>query len=303
MRSSRVNSFITALVVLVVLAGLPAQGVAAVPAPAAPPVVFAPHKAVYDITLERAMSGSGVVELVGRMVYELDGSRCEGYTQNMRFVTRITSQDGSEQLNDLRTSTWEDGKGKRLRFNSEQFSNSELVDSTTGDATRPDNGGPVVATITKPSKRELSIDAANLFPMQHSTALLKAAESGHKHFSVGLYDGSEKGEKVYRTNSWIGTKATGAQLGAGVKPALADIASWPVSIAYFEPGSEAKDSLPAYELSFRIFANGVSSDMLIDYGEFAVRGELKELTFYARSVCQNASPAGGKAKVKPVPHP
>ncbi|MCB1527481.1 MAG: cell envelope integrity EipB family protein [Hyphomicrobiaceae bacterium] len=302
MRPVCASWLVTAFIALA-CTGVSTPALAAVPAPAAPPVLFAPHKAVYDITLERAMSGSGVVELVGRMVYELDGSRCEGYTQNMRFVTRITSQDGSEQLNDLRTSTWEDGQGKRLRFNSEQFSDSQLTDSTAGDAKRPDDGGPIVVTLSKPTKSELTIDPSNLFPMQHSTALLKAAERGQTRFSVGLYDGSEKGEKVYRTNSYIGAKALGSQLGPDIVPGLADIPSWPVSIAYFEPGSEAKDSLPSYELSFRLFANGVSSDMLIDYGEFAVRGELKELTFYARSVCQNGKHGVEKPIVKPVPHP
>ena len=31
--------------------------------------------------------------------------------------------------------------------------------------------------------------------------------------------------------------------------------------------------------------NGVSTSMLIDYGDFAVRGELKELTYYKKSDC------------------
>jgi hypothetical protein len=65
-----------------------------------------------------------------------------------------------------------------------------------------------------------------------------------------------------------------------------------VSIAYFEPGSDTKDALPAYELSFRIFENGVSSAMLIDYGEFAVRGELKELIYFKRTDCGSQGAVG-----------
>jgi len=67
--------------------------VAATPAVAADVVHFAPHRAVYDITLTKSASGSGVAGMTGRMVYELTGSACEGYTQNMRFVTRMSSQD------------------------------------------------------------------------------------------------------------------------------------------------------------------------------------------------------------------
>lgn len=255
-------------------------------------VQFAPHRAVYEITLERAASGSGVVELAGRMVYELNGSRCEGYTQNMRFVTRIVSQDGSEQLNDLRTSTWEDGEGKRLRFNSEQYRDSTLVETTTGDADRTAGAGPITVNVTRPAKQNLEINAVNLFPMQHSTALLSAAEKGRRQLVSGLYDGSDNGTKIYQTSAWIGAriaagKADGNLAGLEQQP------SWPVSIAYFEPGSEDNDALPAYELSFRIFENGISSDMMIDYGDFAVRGKLKELTLYTQTECGHGTGKGG----------
>ncbi len=252
-------------------------------------IQFAPHRAVYDITLERAASGSGVVELAGRMVYELNGSRCEGYTQNMRFVTRIVSQDGSEQVSDLRTSSWEDGAGKRLRFNSEQYRDSKLQESAAGDARRPDNGGPVDVEMSKPEKNHITLDAGNLFPMQHSEALLMAAESNQKQLYVGLYDGSEKGEKVYQTSAWIGAKRVGDATG-GVPPGLAQVPSWPVSIAYYDQGKGNKDELPAYELSFRFFANGVSNEMVIDYGEFAVKGQLKDLKYFTKSEC-SGSPA------------
>lgn len=265
--------------------GMSAVGAAAANAAAPGNLIqFAPHRAIYEITLERASSGSGVVELAGRMVYELNGSGCEGYTQNMRFVTRIVSQDGSEQVNDLRTSSWEDGKSTRLRFNSEQYRDAELVESTSGDARRNDSDKPITVEVTRPAKQTIEIDPANMFPMQHSRALLKAAGQGERQLVAGLYDGSDKGEKVYQTSAWIGARVD-AGAASGAPAALAKQTSWPISIAYFEAGSAASDALPAYELTFRLFENGVSTSMLIDYGDFAVRGELKELTYYKKSDC------------------
>lgn len=284
-----------AMAVVVTLAGV----MGAAPAPAANAaapgglIQFAPHRAIYDITLERAASGSGVVELAGRMVYELNGSRCEGYTQNMRFVTRIVSQDGSEQLNDLRTSSWEDGEATRLRFNSEQYRDSELVEAAGGDARRAKGNAAIDIEMSRPAKKHMEIAAANMFPMQHSRALLRTAEQGQHHLVAGLYDGSEKGEKVYQTSAWIGGRIAPGQ-GSSVPAGLATQTSWPISIAYFEPGHEAKDLLPAYELSFRLFENGVSTAMVIDYGEFAVRGELKELTYYKKTDCGAAPSGAGK---------
>ena len=62
---------------------------------------------------------------------------------------------------------------------------------------------------------------------------------------------------------------------------------WPVSIAYFEPGSGRQDALPVYELSFVMFENGVSRKLYIDYGEFALEGDLSEITFYPPSKCDS----------------
>ena len=59
--------------------------------------VLAPHRAVYEITLDRSRGGSGVSDMSGRMVYELKGSECEGYTQTMRFVTRMTNQEAIDR--------------------------------------------------------------------------------------------------------------------------------------------------------------------------------------------------------------
>lgn len=273
------------------IAALPGASVSAAPAS---PIQFAPHRAVYEITLERAASGSGVVELAGRMVYEINGSACEGYTQNMRFVTRIVSQDGSEQLNDLRTSSWEDDEGRRLRFNSEQYRDAKLVEEAAGDAQRSEAAGPITVEISRPAPQRLQVDAANMFPMQHSRALLAAAWQDQRQLVAGLYDGSEKGEKIYHTSAWIGRRRQSDATAEGV-PGLAKLASWPVSIAYYEPASIQRDSLPSYELSFRIYENGVSTDMVIDYGEFSVRGELKELTYSARSECNASAGAQGAA--------
>jgi hypothetical protein len=277
-----------ALMPLLSPAAAPAQATVAAEA-----VRFAPHRAVYDITLERAATGSGVVELTGRMVYELQGSRCEGYTQNMRFVTRMIQQDGSEQLNDLRTSTWEDVLARRLRFNSTQLRDLKLVEETTGDARDDAAGQEIAVELKSPEQRALKLKGSVYFPMRHSEALVVAAREGRRQLVADLYDGSEKGEKVYVTSAVIGKGASGGEAGLPPKLAgresLAHIASWPVSIGYFEPGAQGRDVVPSYELSFRIYENGVSSRLVIDYGEFSVRGELTELTYYPATDCRDGA--------------
>ena len=253
-------------------------------------VVLAPHRAVYEMTLAEARGGAGVTQVTGRMVYELTGSACEGYTQNMRFVTSMANQSGSTTVSDLRSSSWEDASAKRFRFSSSQFRDDKPTEETAGEATRAPTGNDVKVDLTKPAKKDLSLRMGVYFPIQHSIALLEAARAGKAIFRANLFDGSEKGEKVYDTVSFIGRvqPAGGNRKLPVVKDAerLNLMPAWPVSIGYFEPGSDSKDAVPAYELMFLFFENGVSRQLFIDYGEFAIQGEIKEITFLEPRACE-----------------
>src|SRR6476659_9954783 len=76
---------------------------------------LAPHRAVYDLTLDKASDRSGITGISGRMVYEFNGSACEGYTVTFRFVTRIATGD-TTRLTDQQTTTFEDAEGKTFSF-------------------------------------------------------------------------------------------------------------------------------------------------------------------------------------------
>jgi hypothetical protein len=250
---------------------------------------FRPHRAVYDITFDHATPGSGVADMSGRMVYEMTGSRCGGYAQNMRFVTRMTNQEGVAQINDLRTSSFEDLATHRLRFSSSQYENQKLSEASQGSA-GPGNGARFTEVkLTKPAKKTVKLPSDIYFPIQHSLALVEAAQAGKSMFTANLYDGSDKGEKFYETNAVIGQRAEAGsvQVPAAVPNGdkLNVLASWPIAIGYFEPGPARTDAVPTYELSFRFYENGVSTKLYIDYGDFAIRGELKELTFLEETKC------------------
>lgn len=260
---------------------------------------FRPHRAVYDITFDHATPGSGVADMVGRMVYEMTGSACGEYSQNMRFVTRMTNQDGVSQVSDLRTSSLEDLAAHRLEFSSSQYENQKLAEASQGIAGPAEGAKLIEAKLTKPAKKTVQLPSDIYFPIQHSLALVQAARSGHSLFKANLYDGSDKGEKFYETSAMIGPRAApGVSLSPASLPNAAEldsVPSWPIAIGYFEPGPSRLDTVPTYELSFRFYENGVSSRLYIDYGDFAIRGELKELTFLAVEKCRSGT---GSAPVK-----
>ena len=100
-----------------ILLSAPLSGLAW-PALAAPQL--APHRAVYDLALDKASDRSGITGLAGRMVYEFNGSPCEGYTVKFRFVTQIDTSENS-RLTDQQTTTFEDGDGKSFNFVTRTF--------------------------------------------------------------------------------------------------------------------------------------------------------------------------------------
>ncbi len=257
-------------------------------------VEFQPHRAVYDITFDHATPGSGVADMNGRMVYELTGSQCGGYAQSMRFVTRMTNQDGVDQINDLRTSSFEDIAKHHLRFSSSQYENEKLSEASQGSAGPAKGATFTEVKLTKPAKKTVKLPSDIYFPIQHSLALMQAAKSGKNVFLANLYDGSDKGEKFYETNAVIGARSPPGSVSVPANvpngDKLAKLSSWPIAIGYFEPGPAHTDSIPSYELSFRFYENGVSTNLYIDYGDFAIRGELKQLTFLDEEKCPEEKP-------------
>jgi len=227
------------------------------------------------------------------MVFEFTGSECGGYTLNMRMVTQMTDSQGQTNLTDLRSSPWEEGKGRKFRFQSAQYLNDKLGDVTMGRATRNVPDAAVQVKLSQPSHAELNLSGKVLFPTQHSFALMNAAQEGESLLQAEIYDGSEKGQKVYETTAFIGKPVPPGSEDKIETPAkekgLADLVSWPVSIGYFE--AKGGDLTPSYQIDFRLYANGVSRELLIDYGDFSIHGTLTKLEYLKAAACPAVVPS------------
>ena len=102
---------------LLLAAPLAATFIAAAPQPA-PDALQAPvpHRAVYSIGLAEGSPASGVTAASGRMVFEISGSACEGYTMTQRLVVRLGGGESGDRTLDFRVSTFEAGDGKLYRI-------------------------------------------------------------------------------------------------------------------------------------------------------------------------------------------
>ena len=245
------------------------------------------HRAIYTMTLDDARPAFGITGIDGRMVFEFTGSECDGYSLNMRLVTQMTDSRDQTNLTDLRSSTWEQGDGRKFRFQSEQYLNEKLGDMTVGRAVR-EKREAVKVKLSQPSPAELSLPGPLLFPTQHSLALIDAARAGQGLLQARIYDGSEKGQKVYETTAFIGPMvrpSADVELETAAKgKGLGELASWPVSIGYFE--SKGGDLTPSYQIDFRLYENGVSRELLIDYGDFSIHGTLTALEYLKAPECR-----------------
>lgn len=266
-------ALVTAAASLLVMAG---SAVAIAPASAKLPL--ASHQAVYDLRLDSGGSSETVSDAEGRMVYDFSGSRCDGYNTKLRFVTRISDSDGNSRLTDVATSTFEDADGKSFTFATKSYVDGTLAEDSTGSAER--EGGSLHVTLAKPKTERFDIAPRFQFPNQHLTTIIDAAIRGDHFVQVGLFDGSEKGEKPYATSAVIGAVNSGAdELGDEAAAKLAGIANvrhWPVTLSYFDEKAAGEPS-PAYELSFIVYENGVTRRMRLDYGDFALTGKLVRL--------------------------
>lgn len=247
-----------------------------------------PHRAVYDLTLEKAGSDSGIDSVSGRMVYEFTGSMCEGFASSFRFVTRVGSTDGGFKLTDLRNTTFEDAAGKTFQFMTQTFVDQALQEETKGTATR--DGDQVTISLAKPETRTVTLDGAPYFPTGHLVKVIEAAEAGQRFAQVPLFDGSDDGVSPIATTAVIGDRITGPEkpdgddaravekLGAGPR--------WPVTLSFFEhQADKGGEQTPDYQLSFLAYPDGVSRRMRLDYGSFTLSGSLTEVEFLDPTPC------------------
>jgi hypothetical protein len=262
----------------------------AVPAQAAPQgvVPLASHRAVYDLKLTETRGKRPIQAVRGRILYDFSGSPCEGYALQFRQVSELDNGEGKASVSDLRATTWEDGTGKRLRFFSENYLDSQLRDVVDGEAERLRNR--VGVKLTKPADKNVELEIEPMFPTEHVRHIIAAARDGKRLLESVVYDGSESGEKLYDTLTIIGT----AILPEGKKPddaavgqaALAQVTRWPVTISYFDRSKQGGEQVPVYAITLELYENGVSRALKLDYGDFVLSGEMTQIEFRDVKACQ-----------------
>lgn len=250
---------------------------------------FAPHRAIYEMSLADAGKGDTIGAVSGRLVYEFAGSPCEGWASKFRMVTRLEPTEGRARLTDIRATAFEDAAGSSYDFVNENRVDGVPVETTEGRALR--KGDAVEVKLAQPDEKGVSLPAAVHFPTDHLASVLDAAKAGKTIAEIDLYDGTDSGEKPYRTAIVIGRELTGADDTADEPAAANDLLKghrrWPIDIAFYDM-AKASDAaqLPDYRLNFLLYDNGVSRRMRFDYGSFVLKGSLASLEALPAAACR-----------------
>lgn len=232
------------------------------------------HRAVYDLELKDASERSGISGMSGRMVYEFDGNYCTGFTTNFRFVTQIDTGD-AVRVSDQQTKTFENLKDRRFTFDTKSFTDDQLDKEVNGAA--QDQAEGVKVALTQPTSKELQL-AASRFPTEHMLDVIQNAKAGKRLFEARVFDGSDDGDKALVTTTVVGKQVAPAtdEADAGNAGAFSKAAFWPVTISYFNENTKT-DALPVYRMSFKLYENGITRDLTMDYGDFVLSGRLTKL--------------------------
>ncbi|MCB1508152.1 MAG: DUF1849 family protein [Hyphomicrobiaceae bacterium] len=239
------------------------------------------HRAVYDLVLLRADSGSGISGLEGRFVAASWRTECGGWIVETRTVLDLAMADRPSVTTDRRT-LGEEGPGRSFyRFEAATLYDGHPVERAEGNAEWV--GDALRVHYAEPARGDLPIDPEALFPQAFSEELLKAARLGQRMVVGTVFDGSA-GEDGERYLSAVLSRAETAP------PALATLAGlpegalgWQVSMAFFVPGGA--DALPVFRSRFFMLENGVLADLELDYGRYVLAGTLQQVTPLPLEAC------------------
>lgn len=249
--------------------------------------VLAPHRAVYDLTLARSDPPAGLASAEGRMVIEYAGSPCEGWTVGFRMATKYRPNEGEGRLIDSRSTAFESGDFLEYHYQQQDYIDGKAEPEERVKASRDRAEAEGKGTVSSPEEKEFTLPAGVVFPVQHQLRLMDAAERGEQRDASMVFDGTD-GEKVSRVISVIGPRkpagANDSDKANAEAAALASRPSWRMTISYYPV--EGQEDTPSYQSSFDMYDNGVATNVVFDYGDFALNGKLAKLEMLTAAECK-----------------
>jgi hypothetical protein len=250
-------------------------------APLLAEVVIAPHRAAYKLELKRTRRDSRVSEATGAMVYTW-GETCDGWLVDQQFVLNVVRGDGNVMQLAADSSTWESKDGTRLRFNIKRERNGQEVEKIRGEARLDGENGAGVAVFEMPKPARIKLPKGTVFPTMHTLRLMRRAAEGAKVDRQLVFDGSEL-EPPGFVSAFILPLKNPKNQSEVILPPLWRQKVRKINLAFFSALGKAPE--PEFEMLIALQDNGIASSLVLDYGDYAVRGTLARLKALKKPDC------------------
>ena len=225
------------------------------------------HRAIYRLSLADSDRESALTRVRGGLVLEWRAT-CDGWLSQQRLGFVAEAGEGPGFAYDVRFSSWESLDRTQLLFTMRSFDGSNLQEEFRGSAKLDAPGAPGTVSYTLPKPEQEPLPAGTIFPTEHVVDLIDAARAGEQVLSRQVFDGSGE-DALTRATAVIGQAKTSSLPGGDSETV------WPISVAYFP--LDGDDALPQFEISFDLSAQGVMSNVRLDYGEFTLDAALERL--------------------------
>lgn len=241
------------------------------------------HEAVYDLKLAEPTDQISAID--ARIALQLTRADCKATDLDYRFVARF-HEESEITVTDQRTKTQETTDGRSMRFDTQTLVDGVEQQAVRGTATTEQNTTTV--RYEAPVSREAKIDGAS-FPFGHTARLIDRAIAGDRFLEARLFDGDAEAEKGLTTTSIItpNDAAPTAAAASGVE----GLRSWRITESYFNADSD-DDGQPVFETRYRLYENGVSDELTLNFGSYTIEGNLTRLDYKDQPNCDTAG--GGR---------
>lgn len=241
---------------------------------------IAPHRALYAMSLGPTHGDGGVTAASGTMAYQW-GEACDGWTVEQRYRLKMGYAESPDVSISSNFVTWEAKDSLRYRFNQKETRSGGTDQEIRGEAKLEGAGKAGTVEFDKPETKSLKLPAGVLFPSAHTIYLIDRAQAGENFVSKQIFDGATA-EGAVLVSAVIGAKVEPDPELAKKSPLL-NRPGWRVRLAFFPADQKAEK--PDYELGMVLLDNGVSRDMVIDYGEYSIRAKLDDIEALPKPGC------------------
>lgn len=238
------------------------------------PTIFS-HRAHYTLQLESVRNTSPVRAVNGEMTTDWVDA-CQGWMVNQTLTLFMTYNEAPEAKTESYFSTWEAKDNSHYRFNYRHLINGNSSENIRGTATIEQKDGAGKVHYVLPEDKTMDLPTGTLFPTTHTLFLMHEALNKTPLFlNRPVFDGSDD-KGVSQVSAVINApQPVTEELTKNTFSSVKDLKAWPMRLAFFS--NEENASEPDYEMDTNMLPNGVSEYMMIDYGDFKVKGTLDKL--------------------------